>query len=266
VHWLIGSVACAVIAFWTLLHDPSLPLRESLARLDPRHLLTQSSSNGQSIISGEELQTDPHLLDTLRAISVVATTGVCHVNATLLWQRPWTFAHRPTAAQQAAYAKIIPFSHQVLFVRPGSQHHPTMPVHATLVTDATGAIHTQVPCGAHFTIVTREKGEARDHVFMHAGHRDAISADSNIAAARQRWMQTPALVIDATQCACQAAEAVSVPSALALVRGADWPANENVSELRAEHGELIAFIADQRDPTLPATHSRDLPGGGETLV
>ena len=162
-------------------------------------------------------------------------------------------------------ARVVPFAHQILFVRAGMSHAPRAPVYTTLATDAAGRFATLLPAGARFAVVTREKGEARAHALLRAGTNDE--------ARRRVWMRTPAVVIDTRGC--------DGDRGRALVTGAPWPQGASVSvppeaeteaetdtsgESRpeaaadAESGGMV-FVADQRDPTLPQTHTRDFTIG-----
>ena len=162
----------------------------------------------------------------------------------------------------------MPFAHQILFVRAGMSHAPRAPVYTTLATDAAGRFATLLPAGARFAVVTREKGEARAHALLRAGTNDE--------ARRREWMRTPAVVIDTRACG---------DGGRAVVTGAPWPQGASVAvppeagtepsaesgpesrpdnaEAGLDHGEGsgMVFVADQRDPTLPQTHTRDFTIG-----
>jgi hypothetical protein len=168
----------------------------------------------------------------------------------------------------------VPFAHQILFVRAGMSHAPRAPVYTTLATDAAGRFATLLPAGARFAVVTREKGEARAHALLRAGTNDE--------ARRRVWMRTPAVVIDTRACGN---DGDGGGGGRAVVTGAPWPQGASVSvppeagaEPSAEPGsesrtdraepELdngndsgMVFVADQRDPTLPQTHTRDFTIG-----
>jgi hypothetical protein len=166
----------------------------------------------------------------------------------------------------------VPFAHQILFVRAGMSHAPRAPVYTTLATDAAGRFATLLPAGARFAVVTREKGEARAHALLRAGTNDE--------ARRRVWMRTPAVVIDTRACGGD-----SGGGGRAVVTGAPWPQGASVSvppeagadpsaesgsesrtenagaELDHSDGSGMVFVADQRDPTLPQTHTRDFTIG-----
>jgi hypothetical protein len=149
-------------------------------------------------------------------------------------------------------------------------HAPRAPVYTTLATDAAGRFATLLPAGARFAVVTREKGEARAHALLRAGTNDE--------ARRRVWMRSPAVVIDTRACD-------SGGGGRAVVTGAPWPqgasvsvppeagaesSTESGSESRTDNSEAeldhgngggMVFMADQRDPTLPQTHTRDFTIG-----
>ena len=194
-HVLIGSMATTMILFFLIWHDPRTPLSEQLRHTFSRAWLSLPSP---------EASTGPDL---------------CEVSGQLTWQRPWLQETAPTAEQAAEYARIVPFAQQVLFVREGATNAASMPVVATFITDSGGFYRTQLPRGHQFAVVTREKGESREHVYIRG------AAD---VSARQHWLQSPAFVLTM---AC------------------------TPEDRELPHQDYL--VSDQRDPTLPSTHTRD---------
>jgi hypothetical protein len=112
-------------------------------------------------------------------------SAMCDISGQLTWRRPWTHNSEPSPAQAEEYARIVPFSHQVLvcsyvfkslitiktfnfvclvqFVRPGTTNAPEKPVFATFITDADGKFRTRLPRGHSFAVITREKGTRSMH-------------------------------------------------------------------------------------------------------
>lgn len=280
-HWLVGSVAVMVISFFLLVHDPSVSLATSVRRVVRPSQWRGLVYGYDAIVGAEDDNDDALLLLSMRAL--VAPREFCRVRATVYWRRPWTSERAPSRSAAATHERIVPFANQVLFVRAGGQHWPSQPVYTTIVTDAHGRFATRLPRGAVFALVTREKGEARDHAFVHAAHRDALMRDtdgdvaSSAAERRRVWMRSPALRVDTR--ACTPAERTFDADAgspadvepLALVEGGVWPRDADIavpvrsgdaqSELELELGGAV-FVVDQRDPTLPPTHSRDATSAG----
>ena len=102
---MVGSLAVAVILFFLLVHEPALPLVNSLATLDVLGLAPalQLGSLGDAMggAVGLALSAFAHAVEDAaadrefaRAVGVGAASAsanaTCAVRGQLMWQRPWT--------------------------------------------------------------------------------------------------------------------------------------------------------------------------------
>eukprot|EP00455_Lapot_gusevi_P001882 TRINITY_DN10720_c0_g2_i1.p1 TRINITY_DN10720_c0_g2~~TRINITY_DN10720_c0_g2_i1.p1 ORF type:complete len:148 (-),score=45.15 TRINITY_DN10720_c0_g2_i1:242-685(-) len=109
------------------------------------------------------------------------------VSGVLTHRRLWDKGRAPTRAEQAEYNRIVPFANQMLFFREGRTNDVTKPMIATAYTDEKGEFSLKLPLGV-YSVVTREKGEAREHAYM-VGQE----------ALRAQWLSTPAFVIEVNE-------------------------------------------------------------------
>lgn len=143
---------------------------------------------------------------------------------------------------------MVPFNNQMMFVRPGRRNYPALPIYATFFTDSEGRFSLRLPSAGVFTVITREKGESREHVYLRGKEEE-----------RRVWLETPAFLIDTHGCTAET-PTVHVrgngrPPGAAAAAGVGSGSQEEVAV--SEGLEDALFVSDQRDPTLPTTHTRD---------
>jgi hypothetical protein len=153
----------------------------------------------------------------------------------------------------------------MLFVRPGGRNHPALPIYATFFTDSEGVFALQLPSRGVFAVVTREKGESRQHVYLRGKETE-----------RAHWLAQPAFLIDTHACTADqpyvivqangSPPLVASPTSTSSSSSASIPTqkpqhaskdHESTVSRRDDEYSNALFVSDQRDPTLPSTHTRD---------